>query len=148
MGEAVFVGVQVSPLSVEDALAHCDAPGHGAAVSFVGRVRNVNDGRSVRAVTYDVHDALCRREFAAICREALERWGSDLRLWLVHAQGRLEVGQPSVVVAASSAHRDDAFSATRYLVEQMKLRAPVWKQEHYVDGDSAWLAGHALVPSV
>jgi molybdopterin synthase catalytic subunit len=144
----VVVGVFEAPLSVEEALAHCDAADHGAAILFVGRVRNINDGRSVRAVSYDVHEALCRREFTAMCDEAQERWGADLRMWLVHRQGRLEIGEASVVVAVSSRHRDHAFTASRYLVEQMKLRAPIWKQEHYVDGDSEWLRGHALVPSV
>lgn len=143
----IHIGVLEATISVDDALAHCDAPGHGAALVFVGRVRDINDGRSVRAVSYDVHDALCRREFEAMCAEAQERWGDDLRLFLVHRQGRLEVGEASVVVGASSRHRDHAFSASRYLVEQMKVRAPIWKQEHYVDGDSEWIRGHALVPT-
>ena len=146
--ETISVAILEGTLSVEEALAHCDAPGHGAAIAFVGRVRDINDGRSVRAVSYDVHEALCRNEFAAMCAEAQERWGDDLRLYLVHRQGRLEVGEASVIAAVSSRHRQHAYDASRYLVEQMKLRAPIWKQEHYVDGDSEWIRGHALVPSV
>jgi molybdopterin synthase catalytic subunit len=148
MSSETIVLVSDEPLSVDAALAHCDAPGHGAAVLFVGRVRDVNDGRDVQAVSYDVHAALCGHEFAEICREARERWGDDIRLYLAHRQGRLAVGEASVVVGASSRHRDHAFSAGRYLLEQTKRRAPIWKQEHYVDGDSEWLRGHALVPSV
>lgn len=141
----IHVDTPLEPLSPERALAHCDAPGHGAADLFVGRVRDVNDGREVRAVSYDLHDALCRKVLHDICTEAAAEWGDDLRIWLVHRSGRLAIGEASVIAAVSSAHRDVAFRACRYLVEQMKIRAPVWKQEHYVDGDSEWLPGHELV---
>jgi molybdopterin synthase catalytic subunit len=143
----IFVAIDVGEVSITDAIDHCSAPGHGAAALFVGRVRDLNDGRTVQAVSYDVHEALCRRVFERICHEAVVAWGDDLRLWLVHRRGRLAVGEASVVAAASSRHRDDAFRASRYLVEQMKQRAPIWKQEHYVDGDSAWIAGHPLNPT-
>jgi len=141
----VHAAVEETALSVEAALAHCAAPEHGAATVFVGRVRNVNDGRAVTAVSYDVHPVLCARTFEAMAAEARARWGDDLRVWLVHRHGRLAVGEASVVVAASSGHREHVFAAVRFLVEEMKRRAPVWKQEHYVDGDSAWLPGHTLV---
>ncbi|MDT8437389.1 MAG: molybdenum cofactor biosynthesis protein MoaE [Wenzhouxiangellaceae bacterium] len=126
------------------ALEFCNAPGHGAAALFIGRVRDINQGRSVRAVSYDLHDVLCRNVFEEIAREALAEWGEDTRLYLAHRRGRLAVGEASVVAAASSRHRDESFKACRYLVEQMKHRAPIWKQEHYVDGDSEWVKGHAL----
>jgi molybdopterin synthase catalytic subunit len=141
----VHAAVDDAVLSIEDALAHAAAPEHGAAALFAGRVRNLNDGQAVTAVSYDVHRALCVRTFEAMAAEAQARWGDDLRVWLVHRQGRLAVGEASVVVAVSSGHREAAFAALRYLVEEMKRRAPVWKQEHYVDGDSAWLPGHTLV---
>lgn len=141
---AVHVGVSDSPLCADMALAHCDAPGHGAAALFIGRVRDLNQGREVRAVSYDLHSALCHNTFQAICFEACERWGEGLRLWLAHRYGRLPVGQASVIAAASSPHRDEAFHACRYVIEQMKHRAPIWKQEHYRDGDSEWVQGHAL----
>ena len=142
----VHAGTQEGALSIDEALAHCSAPEHGAAALFVGRVRNVNDGRAVTAVSYDVHHALCARTFEAMAGEVRARWGDDLRVWIVHRHGRLAVGEASVVAAVSSGHREAAFAALRTLVEEMKKRAPVWKQEHYVDGDSAWLPGHALVP--
>lgn len=140
----IITQVSATPLDAEAALAHCSAPGHGAADLFIGRVRDLNQGRDVRAVSYDLHAVLCRRVFEAICQEARERWGETLRLWLAHRHGRLDVGEASVIAAASSPHRDEAFRACRYLVEQMKHRAPIWKQEHYVDGDSEWVQGHAL----
>ncbi|WP_198021940.1 molybdenum cofactor biosynthesis protein MoaE [Algiphilus aromaticivorans] len=133
-----------APLDAEAALSHCSASGHGAADLFIGRVRDHNLGREVRAVSYDMHATLCLRVFEDIGREARDEWGKSLRLWLVHRHGRLAVGDASVIAAASSTHREEAFRACRYLIEQMKHRAPIWKQEHYTDGDSEWVQGHAL----
>ncbi len=132
------------PLSAEAALEFCSAPGHGAADLFIGRVRDLNQGREVEGVSYDLHSVLCERVFAEICAEAREEWGEPLHIWLEHRHGRLGVGEASVIAAVSSPHRDESFRACRYLIEQMKHRAPIWKQEHYVDGDSEWVQGHAL----
>ncbi len=140
----VHIEVTDRPLDAGAALEFCGAPGHGAADLFIGRVRDLNQGRAVRAVSYDLHAALTRKAFETICAEAREHWGAGIRLWLAHRHGRLAVGEASVVAAASSPHRDEAFRACRYLVEEMKHRAPIWKQEHYVDGDSDWVQGHAL----
>lgn len=140
----IHVGITTRPLDASAALDFCSAPGHGAVDVFAGRVRDLNAGRQVRAVSYEIHETLARRLLEEICREAQHEWGGDLRLWLVHRHGRLAVGEASVIVAASSRHRDEAFRACRHLVEQMKHRAPIWKCEHYVDGDSEWVQGHAL----
>lgn len=141
---SIHVDITDSALSAEAALAHCNAPGHGAADLFVGRVRDLNQGRGVSGVSYDLQAALTRKVFGEICEEAKARWGKSLHLWLEHRHGRLAVGEASVVAAASSPHREEAFRACRYLVEEMKHRAPIWKQEHYLDGDSEWVQGHAL----
>jgi len=140
----IHVATKDEALSTEAALVHCSAPGHGAADLFIGRVRDLNQGRQVLAVSYDLHAMLCNNVFREICEEARKEWGDSLHFWLEHRQGRLAVGEASVVVAISSPHRDESFRACRYLVEQMKHRAPIWKQEHYVDGDSEWVKGHAL----
>lgn len=141
---SIHAEIQEQPLSADAALAHCSAPGHGAVDLFIGRVRNLNLGRAVTAVSYDVHPLLARNVFREICQTAQAKWGETLRVWIEHRYGRLEVGEASVVVAASSPHRDEAFRACRFIVEEMKHRAPIWKQEHYVDGDSEWVQGHAL----
>ncbi len=136
--------VAQTPLDAAEALGFVEAPGHGAGALFVGAVRNRNQGRDVLAISYDVFAPLAEQCFGEICAEAEAKWGPDLRLFVAHAKGRLDVGGLSVVIAAGSPHRNEAFSACRYVIEQIKTRAPVWKQEHYTDGDSDWVQGHAL----
>lgn len=131
-------------LDPAEALAFVEAPGHGAGALFIGAVRNRNQGRDVVAVSYDVFAPLAQQCFAQICAEARQKWGPDLRLYVVHGAGRLAVGGLSVVIAAGSPHRGEAFAACRFVIEEIKTRAPVWKQEHYTDGDSDWVQGHAL----
>lgn len=140
----VYADVTRRPLDAARALAFCSASEHGAIDLFVGRVRNIHLGREVLGISYDLQPALTCKVFADICDEARQRWDGGLRLWLVHRQGHLAVGEASVIAVASARRRDEAFRACRYLVEQMKRRAPIWKQEHYADGDSDWVQGHAL----
>ena len=128
----IHVDITESVLDPLAALDHCSSDAHGAADLFIGRVRNLNDGRSVTAVSYDLHPALCLNIFKEICGEAIDQWGDDINVYLVHRQGRLDVGEASVITAVSSGHRDDSFKACRYLIEQMKVRAPIWKQEHTI----------------
>jgi len=140
----IHVGTTANPLDPVEALEFCSAPGHGAVDLFIGRVRDINQGKAVRGVTYDLHEALCRNVFQELAEETAAQWGDEITLCLIHRFGRLDIGEASVVAAASSRHRDEAFRACRQLVEEMKHRAPIWKKEHYVDGDSEWVQGHAL----
>ncbi|MBM4317590.1 MAG: molybdenum cofactor biosynthesis protein MoaE, partial [Deltaproteobacteria bacterium] len=119
-------------------------PAHGAATQFEGIVRNRNHGRDVVAVSYDCHKALARRELMKILEEARAKWGKSLDAIILHGSGRLSVGNISVAIAVTTPHRNEAFEACRYIIEELKVRATVWKQEHYVDGDSEWLKGHEL----
>lgn len=144
MGKDYYVGISETPLSIEKAMEFVDAAGHGAMNMFVGRVRNLNLGKPVNAVSYDVFAPLACNVFAELCEEAKTHFGTHLRSYVEHYKGRLEVGGISVIIAVGTPHRDESFQACRYLIEQLKLRAPVWKQEHYVDGDSEWVKGHTL----
>ena len=117
------------------ALAFVSDPGFGGQAMFVGRVRDLNHGRQVTGVSYDIYAQLARNTFDAICAEAMAQWGPRLKLHVSHSSGRLGVGDLAVVVAAGTPHRDAAFKACRYVIEAVKHRAPIWKQEHYGDGD-------------
>lgn len=117
---------------------------HGAQLAFTGVVRSSNHGRQVIAVEYDIFQPLLDTVFQEIQQEARNQWGQDLEISIKHYQGRLEPGQTSVVITVSSHHRDESYQASRYVIEQIKKRAPIWKKEFYADGETQWLAGHAL----
>lgn len=121
-------------------LADTPSDADGAAVLFVGIVRDHNDGRAVRGVSYEAYRAMAERELASILEEVRHATGVD-RIRAVHRTGDLRIGEASVAIVACSPHRAQAFEAARAVIEQIKVRLPVWKHEHYVDGAAAWLDG-------
>ncbi len=133
------------PIDSAAALARVGAAEDGAAVLFLGVVRNENEGRPVSGMEYEGYAEMAREELAAIVAEAARRAGSE-RVAAVHRLGELEVGETSVAVAVSAPHRAEAFDAARYVIEQVKARLPVWKRERYLDGEPEWLPGRT--PSV
>jgi molybdopterin synthase catalytic subunit len=110
----------------------------GAVVSFSGCVRDHNDGRQVRALTYQAYAPLAASEGNAILQEARQRF-AVLDARCVHRVGELALGDCAVWVGASAAHRDVAFAACRWIIDEIKRRVPIWKNEHYADGESGWL---------
>jgi molybdopterin synthase catalytic subunit len=112
----------------------------GAAVLFLGIVRNHNDGAPVSGMAYDAYDDMAEKVLDEIAGEAAERLGTP-RVFVVHRVGELGIGEVSVAIAASSPHRAESFDAARYVIEAIKQRLPVWKKEHYTDGGSKWLEG-------
>ena len=111
---------------------------HGAIVLFLGVVRDVNDGRAVAGIEYTAYEAMARSELRAIAREAADRFGSSDVL-IVHRLGELSLEDASVGIAVAHAHRDEAYALSRWTIEQLKRRVPIWKQEHYVDGTRDWV---------
>ena len=118
----------------------------GASVLFVGRVRDRNEDREVVGLEYDVYEGMADPVLRAIATEALERF-EVTRVEAVHRTGRLRVGEISVAIAVGAAHRKAAYDASRYVIEEIKLRLPIWKRELYADGSRAWLEGRALTPA-
>lgn len=144
MTQVLQVEITAQPLDVARAHALVANPAHGAVASFVGVVRSRNLGRDVVGVSYDVHAKLAINVLERLGVAVRERCGGQADIYVGHYRGRLEVGGISVVIAVSTPHRGEAFAACRALIEDLKHQAPIWKQEHYVDGDSEWVQGHAL----
>lgn len=109
----------------------------GAVVVFVGNVRNSFGGRPVERITYSAYPAMAERRLERIVNE-LEAAEPGTRVEVVHGLGTLEVGDASVVIAAASAHRRQAYDTNRLALERLKAEVPIWKREHYRDGESAW----------
>jgi len=126
------------PLDLAALRAELADPGCGGFVAFEGWVRNFNDGREVRRLEYEAYVPLALREGERIIAEACERFGVT-RVLCVHRVGTLAIGELAVWVGVSAPHRDEAFRACRHVIDEVKHRVPIWKQEHYVDGLSGWV---------
>jgi molybdopterin synthase catalytic subunit len=119
-------------------IADVSEPGCGAVSLFVGTVRNENDGRAVTGIEYSAYREMAERELRAIVGESVLRFG-NVRVALQHRLGLLAVGEASVAIAVSHPHRTEVLNASRFLIESLKKRVPIWKREHYVDGGREWV---------
>lgn len=127
------------PLSHDALIARVTHPGAGGIVTFLGVVRDNANNKSVKFLEYEAYPELAERMLAQIGAETRERW-SDVRIAIAHRVGRLNIGQPSVIIAVSAPHRAEAFSACRYAIERLKVILPVWKKEFASDTDH-WVEG-------
>jgi molybdopterin synthase catalytic subunit len=119
-------------------------PGFGAVTTFLGLVRDHNQGRRVLHLVYEAYEPLAEKALLRIVAEAQEQWPS-VRLAVHHRTGKLAVGEASVAIAAGSPHRADAFAACRYAIERVKQIVPIWKHE-YFDGGDVWIEGATADP--
>jgi len=110
----------------------------GAYVSFEGWVRNTNDSRHVLQLEYQAYETLALKEGAKILEEAQTRFGIDGAA-CVHRTGSLQVSEVAVWIGVTSEHRQEAFEACRYIIDEIKRRLPIWKKETYTDGSSGWV---------
>lgn len=121
-------------------------PRSGGFCAFEGWVRDENEGRAVSGLEYEAYAPLAISEGERILDEAMQRYGVTAAS-AVHRVGDLKVGDLAVWIGVSAPHRDEAFRACRYIIDEIKQRLPIWKKEHYLDGDTAWVActhiGHA-----
>ena len=127
----------IDPMTV---LARVGDDGDGAAILFLGVVRDHADGRSVSGMRYDAYVEMAEPVLEEIAREAADRLGTS-RIAVTHRVGELAIGDVSVAIAASSPHRAESFDASRYVIEEIKKRLPIWKKEHYTDGSVSWVEG-------
>ncbi len=128
------------PIDLGELLAGVERHSSGAALLFVGTVREVNDGRTVTGIRYDAYHEMAEGVLTEIITEAATRAGVSA-IEAVHRVGELTIGEASVAIAVSTPHRAEAFDACRYIIEQIKVRLPVWKYEQYADGGSQWVRG-------
>ncbi|MEP6733245.1 MAG: molybdenum cofactor biosynthesis protein MoaE [bacterium] len=127
------------PIDPAALIAQVAAPAHGAIVLFLGVVREVNDGRGVTGIEYSAYEAMAQRELDDIAREGAEFISGAADVAIVHRLGELTLEEASVGIAVSHAHRDDAYAVSRWIIEELKRRVPIWKREHYVDGTREWV---------
>ena len=117
----------------------------GASIYFLGTVRNINDNKIVTGITYDSHDEMVIKSFEEIYNDVNQKLGiKDKAVFIEHAKGYLNLGDVSILIAVAGKHRDQAYVLSRYIIEEIKKRSPIWKKEHYENEDSEWLKGVSL----
>ena len=118
----------------------------GASIYFLGTVRNINDNKTVTGITYDSHDEMVIKSFKEIYNEADQKLDiKDKAVFIEHAKGYLDLGEISIIIAVACKHRDQAYVLSRYIIEEIKKRSPIWKKEHYENEESEWLEGNPIV---
>jgi len=135
---AEVISVSKSPIDPDALRRELIDPAAGAYCSFEGWVRNLNEGQTVLRLEYEAYAPLAISEGEKVLAAAQEKW-PHLHAHCVHREGLLEIGDCAVWVGVSSPHRDEAFQACRYIIDEIKVRLPIWKKEHYVDGNSGWV---------
>jgi molybdopterin synthase catalytic subunit len=137
---AAYAAITEGPIDAARLLGDSVSADDGAALLFWGVVRNQNDGRPVSHLEYHAYAGMAERMMHRIAEEAISRYGvGDVRV--VHRVGRLAIGEASVAIAVASPHRAEAYDASRYVIEELKKRVPIWKREGYVEGASEWVPG-------
>jgi molybdopterin synthase catalytic subunit len=140
------IDVKKKKLLITEAEVFISSSDFGASIFFSGTVRNQNDNKSVIGITYDIHDALVIRSFEEIYNEANEKLNiKDKAVFLEHAKGYLSLGEISIIIAVACKHRNEAYILSRYVIEEIKKRSPIWKKEHYSNNESNWLKGNPII---
>ena len=146
MLHAKIIDIKEKKLSIIEAENFISSYDYGASIFFTGTVRNQNENKSVIGITYDSHDALVISSFKEIYNEADQKLNiKDKSVFIEHAKGYLNLGEISIIIAVACKHRDQAYVLSRYIIEEIKKRSPIWKKEHYQNNDSAWLKGNPII---
>ena len=146
MFQGRIIDTKLRKLSIQDAEKFIASSDFGASIFFSGTVRNQNDNKSVIGITYDTHDALVIQSFEEIYSEANKNLEiKEKAVFIDHAKGYLDLGEISIIIAVATKHREGAYKLSRYIIEEIKKRSPIWKKEHYQNSESNWLKGNPLV---
>ena len=141
-----IVDIKVKKLSLIDAEKFIASNNFGASLIFSGTVRSQNNNKSVLGITYDSHDALVIKSFEEIYNEAEQKLNiKNKSVFIEHAKGYLNLGETSIIIAVACIHRDEVYVLSRYIIEEIKKRSPIWKKEHYTNNQSDWLKGNPIV---
>ena len=133
-------------LSISKAENFISSSKFGASIFFTGTVRDQNNNKTVTGITYDSHDELVVKSFEEIYNEVDKKLNiKDKAVFIEHIKGYLKLGEISIIIAVACKHREQAYVLSRYIIEEIKKRSPIWKKEHYNNDESAWLKGNPII---
>ncbi len=145
MLHAKIVDIKLNKILLSDAEKFISSSNYGASIYFTGTVRNQNNNKTVIGITYDSHDVLVVKSFEEIYEEAEKKLNiKNKSVFIEHAKGYLNLGEISIIIAVACKHRDEAYILSRYIIEEVKKRTPIWKKEHYQNNETDWLKGNPI----
>ena len=141
-----IIDIKVEKILIDKAENFISSSKFGASIFFTGTVRDINENKKVIGITYDAHDELVIKSFKEIYQEASKKLKIiDKAVFIEHAKGYLSLNDISILIAVACKHRDQAYVLSRYIIEEIKKRSPIWKKEHYIDQTTEWLKGKSII---
>ena len=140
-----IIDLEKEKIEVKKAEDFISSSKFGASIIFKGTVRNTNENKKVTGITYDSHDAMVLKSFEEIYNEVDQKLKiKDKAVYIEHAKGYLNLGEISIIIAVACPHRSEAYNLSRYIIEEIKKRSPIWKKEHYENEKNEWLKGNPI----
>ena len=145
MLRAKVIDLKKQKIDLEKANKFISSSKFGASIVFTGTVRELNENKKVTGITYDSHDTMVIKSFEEIYNELDQKLKiKDKTVFIEHAKGYVGLGEISIIIAVATPHRAEAYIISRYVIEEIKKRSPIWKKEHYKNEDSKWLKGNPI----
>jgi molybdopterin synthase catalytic subunit len=145
MLHARIIDIKKENINILSAEKFISSSKFGASIFFIGTVRNINENKKVTGMTYDSHDELVIKSFEEIYKESSEKLNiKDKAVFIEHVKGYVSLSKISIIIAVACKHRDQAYILSRYIIEEIKKRSPIWKKEHYKNQESEWLKGNPI----
>ena len=145
MLHAKILDLKKEKIEIKKAEEFISSSKFGASLIFKGTVRKKNDNKKVTGITYDSHDAMVIKSFEEIYNEVDKKLKiKDKAVFIEHVKGYLDLGEISIIIAVACPHRAEAYMLSRYIIEEIKKRSPIWKKEHYENEKSEWLKGNPI----
>ncbi|MDA7801847.1 molybdenum cofactor biosynthesis protein MoaE [Candidatus Pelagibacter sp.] len=140
-----IINIKKNKIKTSVAEAFIKSSSYGASIIFNGTVRNINENKEVVGITYDSHDELVLKSFDEIYKETTEKLKIiDKAVFIEHVKGYVRLGETSIIIAVACKHRNETYILSRYIIEEIKKRSPIWKKEHYKNEQSEWLKGNPI----
>ena len=140
-----IIDIKKEKINTSKAELFIKSSSYGASIIFTGTIRNVNEDKEVTGMTYDSHDELVLNSFKEIYNEAGDKLKiKNKAVFIEHIKGYIDLGEISIIIAVACKHRDQAYILSRYIIEEIKKRSPIWKKEHYKNEESEWLKGNPI----
>ena len=145
MLHARIVDASKEKIQISNAEKFLSSSKFGALIYFVGTVRNINENKKVTGITYDSRDAMVIKSFEEIYKESETKFKiRDKAVFIEHIKGYVGLKEKSIIIGVACKHREEVYNLSRFIIEQIKKRTPIWKKEHYTNDESEWLKGVSI----